>query len=48
MSDFWQGSIGRFDEIRSENEDNTAYAAGWTISGLATLGVIVAVWIFGI
>jgi hypothetical protein len=29
-------------------EDNVAYAAGWTISGLATLGTIIAVWIFAI
>jgi hypothetical protein len=28
--------------------DNTAYAAGWTISGVATLATIVAVWMFGI
>jgi hypothetical protein len=48
MSDFWRGSIDRFDEVRSESEDDTAYAAGWTVSGLATLGVIVAVWIFGV
>jgi hypothetical protein len=25
-----------------------AYAAGWTVSGLAVLGAIVAVWVFGI
>jgi hypothetical protein len=48
MADFWRGSIGRFDEIRNEGEHGAAYAAGWTISGLATLGVIVAVWIFGV
>jgi hypothetical protein len=48
MSDFWRGSVGRFDEVRDESEDDTSYAAGWTISGLATLGVIVAVWIFGV
>jgi hypothetical protein len=28
--------------------DNAAYAAGWTVSGLAVLGAIVAVWILGI
>jgi hypothetical protein len=28
--------------------DYTAYATGWTISGLAILGTIVAVWVFGI
>jgi hypothetical protein len=25
-----------------------AYLAGWTISGLATLGTILAVWIFAV
>jgi len=29
-------------------EEEAAYAAGWTISGLATLGTIIAVWIFAI
>ena len=28
--------------------DGAAYATGWTISGLAVLGTIVAVWVFGI
>ncbi len=28
--------------------DDGAYAAGWTLSGLAVLGAIVAVWMFGI
>jgi hypothetical protein len=28
--------------------DDGAYAAGWTVSGLAVLGTIVAVWVFGI
>jgi len=26
--------------------DEGAYAAGWTVSGLAVLGAIVAVWMF--
>lgn len=34
--------------MRGMNDDEAAYAAGWTISGLATLGAIVAVWMFGI
>jgi hypothetical protein len=25
-----------------------AYAMGWTVSGLAVLGTIVAVWVFGL
>jgi hypothetical protein len=28
--------------------DGAAYTAGWTLSGLAVLGVIVAVWVLGI
>jgi hypothetical protein len=28
--------------------DGAIYATGWSISGLAVLGVIFAVWIFGI
>lgn len=28
--------------------DDGAYAAGWTVSGLAVLGAIVALWVFGI
>ena len=32
---------------RPETE-GAAYAAGWTVSGLAVLGAIVAVWVFGI
>ncbi len=46
MSDFWRGSITRFDEMRDGSDDG-AYAVGWTISGLATLGAIVAVWVLG-
>jgi len=34
----------RDDEI----SDEISYATGWTISGLATLGTIVAVWLLGI
>jgi hypothetical protein len=28
--------------------DSAIYATGWTISGLAVLGAILAVWMFGI
>jgi hypothetical protein len=28
--------------------DGEVYVTGWTISGLAVLGAIVAVWVFGI
>jgi hypothetical protein len=46
MSDHWRVSTDGFDEMRGTSE--AAYAAGWTISGLATLGAIVAVWLFAI
>jgi hypothetical protein len=48
MSDHWLNSTDRFDVMRDTAEDQAAYATGWTISGLATLGVIVAVWMFAI
>jgi hypothetical protein len=48
MSDHWRVSTDRFDEMRGTSDDEAAYAAGWTISGLATLGAIVAVWMFAI
>jgi hypothetical protein len=28
--------------------DGAIYVMGWTISGLAVLGAVVAVWVFGI
>jgi hypothetical protein len=34
--------------VRDSHEDEAAYLAGWTISGLATLGTILAVWIFAV
>lgn len=34
--------------MRDNVEDDTAYAVGWTISGVATLATIVAVWVFAI
>jgi len=36
------------DMIRDTGEEDAAYAAGWTISGIATLATIVAVWVFAI
>ena len=45
MSDQWK-AFDSYDDMHGD--DQTAYAAGWTISGLATLGAIVAVWIFAI
>jgi hypothetical protein len=36
------------DAMRGTGEDEMAYVAGWTISGLATLGTILVVWIFAV
>ena len=36
------------DAMRGTDEDEMAYVAGWTISGLATLATILAVWIFAV
>lgn len=44
----WRSSTARADVMRGTGEDEAAYAAGWTISGLATLGTILAVWMFAI
>jgi len=42
MSD-WNDSL-----VDRPETDGAAYAAGWTISGLAVLGTIVAVWVLGL
>ena len=34
--------------VDTPESDGSAYVTGWTISGLAVLGTIVAVWILGI
>jgi hypothetical protein len=34
--------------MRGTSEDGAAYIAGWSISGMAVIGVLVTVWIFGI
>lgn len=47
MSDHWINATDHFGR-RDTAEDEAGYVTGWTISGLATLGVIVAVWIFAI
>jgi hypothetical protein len=42
MSD-WRDTM-----VDRPQDDDNAYMAGWTISGLAVLGAIVTVWVFGI
>jgi hypothetical protein len=44
----WRSAMIRTETTYDTHEDETAYAAGWTISGLATLGTIIAVWMFAI
>jgi hypothetical protein len=34
--------------MRGAGDYDSFYATGWTISGLATLATIVAIWVFGI
>ncbi len=36
------------DAMRGAGDDEVSYATGWTISGLATLATIVAIWLLGI
>jgi len=44
----WRSAMIRTEATHDSREDDGAYAAGWTISGLATLGTIIAVWVFAI
>ena len=44
----WRAATADADVMRGTGEDSILYATGWTISGLATLATIVAVWVFGI
>jgi len=44
----WRNVMVRTETTYDSREDDAAYAAGWTISGLATLGTIIAVWMFAI
>ena len=48
MSDHWRHSTQGVDIMRGTGEDAASYAAGWTVSGLATLVTILAVWVFAI
>ena len=44
----WRSTTAEADAMRGTADDDNLYATGWTISGLATLGAIIAVWLFGI
>ena len=44
----WRSATTDADVMRGTGDDEISYATGWTISGLATLGTIVAIWLLGI
>jgi len=44
----WRSASTGADAMRGTGHDEIPYATGWTISGLVTLGTIVAIWLFGI
>jgi hypothetical protein len=44
----WRSAMVRTETGQNTRDDEAAYAAGWTISGLATLGTIIVVWMFAI
>jgi hypothetical protein len=44
----WRSVITEADAMRGTGDDEISYATGWTISGLATLGTILAIWVFAI
>jgi len=44
----WRSAMLRTETIQDSREDDAAYAAGWTIAGLATRGTSIAVWMFAI
>jgi hypothetical protein len=48
MADQWIHADRPVDITPDTGEDDAAYAVGWTISGVATLATIVAVWVFAI
>jgi hypothetical protein len=44
----WRSATTDADLMSGTEDDEISYATGWTISGLATLGTIVAIWLLGI
>ena len=46
----WRSASTGLDAMRGTGDDDISYsyATGWTISGLATLGTIIAIWLLGI
>jgi hypothetical protein len=44
----WRSATTDADLMSGTDHNEISYATGWTISGLATLGTIVAIWLLGI
>jgi hypothetical protein len=44
----WRSATTDADLMSGTDDDEISYATGWTISGIATLGTIVAIWLLGI
>ena len=44
----WRSVTTEADAMRGTGDDEISYVTGWTISGLATLGTILAIWVFAI
>ncbi|MCA6109481.1 hypothetical protein [Bradyrhizobium cenepequi] len=44
----WRSTTDQADAMLGTGHNNTLYAAGWTISALATIAAIVAIWMLGI
>ena len=44
----WRSATTDADLMSGTDNDEISYATGWTISGLVTLGTIVAIWLLGI
>ena len=44
----WRTASTDAGDMRGVGDEQFSYATGWTISGLATLLTIVAIWLLGI
>jgi hypothetical protein len=44
----WRSATTDADLMSGTDNNEISYATGWTISGLATLATIVAIWLLGI
>jgi len=47
---FWEAIMSHWHDtmVDQPEADGAVYVTGWTISGIAVLGAIVAVWLLGI